>query len=148
VETVGLVVRIGISLIAVLGLMWLLARMARKPLGKRASRAVGVLGRAQLSRHASVAVVKVGDRAFVVGVTDSRVSLLGETDPEVLDPPVAGPLSTRTAVDVPAGVPVEPGDTPYVRPARTTGPLSGSALSPKVWGQALDVLRERTVRRP
>lgn len=144
-ETVGLMLRIAISLVAVLGLMWLLARAARKPLGQRATRALAVLARTQLSRHATVAVVKVGDRALVLGVTDSRVTLLGETDPETLTAPAAEPPVVRTPVTI--GAPTTHAPAAPVAQAPTGGPLAGSALSPKVWGQALDVIRERTARR-
>ena len=160
-ETVGLMLRIAISLMAVLGLMWLLARAARKPLKQRATRALTVLARTQLSRHATVAVVKVGDRALVLGVTDSRVTLLGDTDPDTLVPPAAETAVRRApvAVGIPASTAPASTAPASTAPASTApastvpasaapaGALAGSALSPKVWGQALDVIRERTARR-
>lgn len=76
-----LVLRIGFSLLIVFGLMWGLAKLARRPLNaRRGTGALAVLGRQQLSRGTSVAVIQVADRALVVGVTEQQISLLGETD--------------------------------------------------------------------
>ena len=78
---IELVLRIGFSLLVVFGLMWGLARLARRPLsGPRRPARWPCCNRQQLSRGSSVAVVKVADRALVLGVTDQQVSLLAETD--------------------------------------------------------------------
>ncbi|HKS99851.1 MAG TPA: flagellar biosynthetic protein FliO [Rugosimonospora sp.] len=123
-----LLLRIGFSLTVVLGLMWLLARAARRPLSRRgAGNAVTVLSRAPLTRGASIAVVQVDERALILGVTENQVSLLGEADAAALRPVV---------VERPDPVRAESG-----------GALQGSALSPRTWARALEFLRERTVRR-
>jgi flagellar protein FliO/FliZ len=76
-----LVLRIGFSLLIVFGLMWGLAKLARRPLNaRRGTGELAVLGRQQLSRSTSVAVIQVAGRALVVGVTEQQISLLGETD--------------------------------------------------------------------
>jgi len=76
-----LVLRIGFSLFVVLGLMWALARVVRRPLGVgRAHGQLAVLNRQQLTRNAAVTVVKVADRAMILGVTEQQVSFLGEAD--------------------------------------------------------------------
>jgi flagellar biosynthetic protein FliO len=77
VETIG---RMLLALGIVLGLMWALARWAKKPMGGKADRVLAVLAKQQVSRNASVAVVKVLDKALVLGVTDTGVQLLSETD--------------------------------------------------------------------
>lgn len=77
VETV---LRIGFSLLVVLGLMWAMARVARRPLGRRTGSALAVVARQQLSRNSVVAVVRVADRALILGVTDTQVTMLGEAD--------------------------------------------------------------------
>jgi flagellar protein FliO/FliZ len=151
-DMLGFAARITLSLAAVLGLMWLLARAARKPLKARAAGAVAVLARQQLSRNASVAVVRVADRALIIGVTEAQVSLLAETDlaavTAALEPVAA---ISRTPVDL-------TGDEREVAPAadgaivthpggRRVGAIAGSALSPATWKQAVDVLRERTARK-
>src|SRR5690349_11086968 len=79
-SVIELTVRIVFSLLVVLGLLWGLARLAKRPLGARKGGLIDVLGRQQLSRGASVAVVRVADRAMVIGVTDNQVTLLSEAD--------------------------------------------------------------------
>lgn len=76
------VARVVVSLAVVLGLVWVLGQAARRRgAGGGAQAAVTVIGRQALSRSASVAVVRVGDQALVLGVTDSSVTLLGSVDP-------------------------------------------------------------------
>ena len=148
-DMLGFAARITLSLAAVLGLMWLLARAARKPLKARAAGAVAVLARQQLSRNASVAVVRVADRALIIGVTEAQVSLLAETDlasmTEALEPATA---VSRTPVDLTADE-SEPAPAAIVTDlgGRRAGALTGSALSPATWKQAVDVLRDRTARK-
>jgi flagellar protein FliO/FliZ len=78
---IELVLRIGFSLLVVMGLMWALARAVRRPLGVgRPHGQLAVLNRQQLTRGAALHVVKVADRAMILGVTDTQVSLLGEAD--------------------------------------------------------------------
>ncbi|WP_433610134.1 flagellar biosynthetic protein FliO [Dactylosporangium sp. CA-139114] len=73
-------------------------RIARRPLGGRSGGAVTVVARQQLSRGSSVAVVKVADRALVLGVSDAGVSLLADADaalfpePQPLENPLAPAL--------------------------------------------------------
>ena len=110
-----LTLRIACSLAVVFALLWGLARLARRPLAGRGGATVRVLARQPLTRGSSVAVVRVGDRALVLGVTDAGVSLLADADPALFDPEVV-----------------------------TTSPrLRGSALSPDTWRQALAALRSR-----
>ena len=125
---IELVLRIGFSLLIVFGLMWGLAKVARRPLGgNRGTGALTVLTRQQLGRGSSVAIVQVADKALVLGVTDQQVSLLGETDLSTFErPPV-----------------VEHRD----RVALTPSALEGSVLSPRTWRSTLDGLRDRTTRR-
>jgi flagellar protein FliO/FliZ len=117
---IELVLRIGFSLLIVFGLMWALARVARRPLsGRRGSGSLAVLHRQQLSRGSSVAVVQVADRAIVLGVTDQHVSLLAETDLAAFESePPAGEQRTPVAIQA----------------------------SSRTWRSALDVLRDRTTR--
>lgn len=155
-DTVALVGRLLVSLAFVLGLMWLLARRVKKPGRGKDSRLIDVLGRQQLSRTSSVAVVRVMDQALILGVTDGQVSVLGETDLEAVQDRLEAATAQRPARAI------RP-----VRPARTTtrtagtagtaglpiealeagkGPLAGSALSPKTWRQTLEGLRDLTAR--
>jgi flagellar protein FliO/FliZ len=125
-----LVVRIGLSLLLVLGLMWGAARLARRPLNRRGGGLLSVLARQQLSRGSSVAVLRVHDRALVLGVTDQQVTLLGEADLAAVESAIGPARSGSATVDGPAA-----------------GALAGSALSRRTWSQALEQLRDRTARK-
>ena len=124
-----LVLRIGFSLLVVLGLLWFLARIARRPLAARGGAAVSVVARHQITRGSAVAVVRVADRALILGVTDNQVTLLGEADPNGLR---RAPEALERRPELPAA------------PA---GRLEGSLLSPQTWAQVVQFLRDRTARR-
>ncbi|MEV4636023.1 flagellar biosynthetic protein FliO [Actinoplanes sp. NPDC049548] len=141
-----LVLRIGFSLLVVFGLMWGLARVARRGgLSRRGSGNLAVLNRQSLSRGSSVAVVQVADKALILGITDNQVSLLGETELEAFahEPHVAA--TKRAPLAVPADD-VLPAAHPTVLPHHG-GKLEGSILSPRTWTSTLDFLRDRTTRR-
>jgi flagellar protein FliO/FliZ len=80
---VALLLRLAVSLGVVLLLMWGAARlMGRGPrAGGRRTGGVEMLARQTLGRRSSVAVLRVGSKAFLVGVTDTSVSVLAEVDP-------------------------------------------------------------------
>jgi flagellar protein FliO/FliZ len=105
-----LVIRIGFSLLVVLAIMWLLAKATRKRVGGRHAGALSVLSRQSLSRGASVAVVRVVDRALVLGITENQVTLLGETDLAALVQEQDAP-ERRDAVPLPSGERVDVTDT-------------------------------------
>jgi flagellar protein FliO/FliZ len=162
-----LILRIGFSLLIIFGIMWLLAKVARKPLAGRAGGALAVIGRQQLTRGASVALVRVADRTLIVGVTENQVTLLGETEESTLVRPAAQPVEVRepvALVDTTASGPAAPGLTSEERARREGGALEamrparaeraqsgtaldGSLLSPRTWSQTVAFLRDRTVRR-
>jgi flagellar protein FliO/FliZ len=130
-----LVLRITFSLLVVLALMWGVARIARRPLSRRGGTVLTVLARQQLSRGSAVAVLRVLDRALVLGVTDQQVTLLGETDLAAVEQQQAAASRHGTALV---------GDAPA---AADPGRLAGSALSWRTWLRAVEFLRERTERR-
>jgi flagellar protein FliO/FliZ len=141
---IALTIRIVFSLLVVVALMWGMAKLARRPLGiRRGGGLIEVLGRQQLSRGASVAVVRVADKAMVLGVTDGQVSLIAETDLTAIEEyqpetPVRRESLSLESLDPQAGEPA--GFSPG-------GPLGGSLLSPSTWTQTMRFLRERTVRK-
>lgn len=146
-ESIG---RVLLSLVLVLGLMWLLGRWARPRMnGKGQPRdTMTVLARQRLSRNASVAVVRIADRALVLGITDGQINLLSETELASFDAQPAG-LRTQPRAEF-AVTDVEPDPADAVTVRRTRGPargLEGSALSAATWIQVVDALRNRTVRR-
>lgn len=91
VSVLSLLARLVASLAIVLVLMVVLARILRSravPGIRRATAPVGtlqVVARQQVSRGASVAVVRAADRALVLGITDAAVNLLAEIDPATLE---------------------------------------------------------------
>jgi flagellar protein FliO/FliZ len=171
VNTIAVIGRMLLALVFVLGVMWLLARWARKPMGAgKADRVMSVLARQQLSRTSSVAVLKVMDRALVLGVTEQGIRLLTETELgpiedalaveptpgrswSLLRPPAA--LPSGELVEQAADEEAEPAligaasIQPVSRraPAGKGGALDGSVLSPQTWRQLLNAARELTVRR-
>jgi flagellar protein FliO/FliZ len=114
--------RIFFSLVVVLLLMWGLARLARRPLSGRGSGALSVLARQPLTRGASVAVVRVGERAYVLGVTDQNVTLLAEAEPAAIEAAAHPTHEVRERLSLDA--------------LNGSGALAGSALSPSTWRQA------------
>ncbi len=171
------ILRVVVSLAAVLTLVWLLGRFARRRGlgGSLTAEHFAVLGRQPLSRTASIALVRVGDTALVVGVAEGSVRLLSsaplsdvmapenvdltaltatstfsaEGDQSAVLTPILAAEGDQSAVDE-----VADGGRTGRRAARTTAPpteppsaLAGSALSPATWTRAVDVLRERTTRR-
>jgi flagellar protein FliO/FliZ len=144
-EVAGLLLRVVVSLGLVLAVLWFAAKGLRS--SQRRSRAgvdVDVLTRQPLAQKSSLAVVRLGDRALVLGVTESRVELLHETalaDVLLPEPESAQPASAQP-------VP-QPGQVPALRPVPerpVAGRLAGSALSPQTWSRAVQVLREKAVR--
>ena len=162
----GVVVRTTFALAAVLLVMWFCARVLRKTSGGRSTDVIEVVGRQQLTKASSVAVVRIADRAYLLGVTDQRVELIAETHIDAVRPvvaatarevrtPVAAPLSLVAAapssVALPAPVPVPVTATAVrdiVPEPRSGGMLAGSALSLTTWRSGMQELRERSVRRP
>jgi len=123
-----LTVRIVLSLLVVFGILWGLAKLARRPLAGRGGGLLRVLARQQLTRGSAVAVVKVADRALVLGVTDAGVTLLADADLEMFD---EQPAERRTTFSLPDTDP------------QLAGRLAGSALSPRTWRQAIAFLKTR-----
>jgi flagellar biosynthetic protein FliO len=169
VDSVAVVGRMLISLAVVLGFMWLIARRMKRPGRVGNGDLMDVLSRRQLSRTASVAVVRVLDQALVIGITDGQVSLIGETDlaaaqqavqsgsparrsprpgrPTPKPSPRIGPdgrILTAPAAVAPAA---EPAVVALTAPAGRRPVLAGSALSPATWRQTVDSLRNLTTRR-
>jgi flagellar protein FliO/FliZ len=144
------ILRVVIALVLVVGVMWVLAKVARKPLRGRAAGSLDVVARTQLSKGASIAVIKIDETALVLGVTDHGIRLLHETGAEVFA--TAAPTK-RTAVDLEAvrakRADAGPALLPDMVPTKSKSSgakLSGSALSVKTWKQAVVAIRERSVR--
>jgi flagellar protein FliO/FliZ len=126
-----MVLRVGVSLVVVLGLLALAARAAsRRGLGTtpgRSTAKVEVVARQGIGRNTSVIIVRAAERALVLGVTETTISLLADADLSVLD--------VRDDEDASPDAP---------RMVRSGGPL---LARPSAWKDTLEQLRERTVRR-
>jgi len=148
-----LVLRIGFSLAVIMGLLWGLARIVRRPLGgHRGSGPLAVLDRHQLSRGAAVTVVRVADRAVILGVTDQQVSFLGEADLKAFEhhgPERRDHIEVAPDMVPDDALPLAPdsGLLPPAHPTTPPGRLDGSLLSPRTWASTLDFIRDRTSRR-
>ena len=172
IDTLAALGRMSVSLVAVVGLIWLISRWMRTKAKAGATGPVAVLSRTSVGHKAGVAVVRVGDRALVVGVTEQQVTLLTDVPLEVVAPEQT---PAHTTIEIPAqstaafsaelalqssaadadvevithtdaaGGATAPkaSGTGTGRPAA----LTGSALSPATWAQALQALRERTTQR-
>jgi flagellar protein FliO/FliZ len=162
VSTIAIIGRMLLALVLVLGVMWALARWARKPMGVgKGERVMTVLARQQLSRSSSVTVLKLMDRALVLGVTEQGVQLLTETELAPIEQVLTVPAPSRRRVAGPAlEAAAEPALDASTEPAsgaevvlpalpgtRTRSKLDGSVLSPDTWKQLLGAARELTVRR-
>lgn len=138
-DLLGLLLRVGLSLAVVIGLMWLAARALRSAGGGRGAGVVEVVARQALGRGSAVAVVRIADKALVLGVTDGQVTLLGETDLAAVEasraPERRSPAPVAIGTDAPA----------LVTAAR--GRLDGSILSPRTWRRTVEAVRDRTVRK-
>ena len=149
----GPVLRMLVSLAIVLALMYIAARllqrthgggsarpaprrfaaftssMKKTKIGRRAARRraqLDVVARQPLGKSASVAVVRVGDRTMLIGITEASVQLLSEVDSALFD-------ETETT-----------GELAELAAAATPPARAGAARSTV---SVMDLLRERTVRR-
>jgi flagellar protein FliO/FliZ len=126
-STLVMFARLVVSLAVVIGLMWVAATVLRKRgmapgNSRRGLRGVQVelLARKPLGRNASIAVIRVGERSMVVGVTDHTVTKLDDAD--------------VTEIDLDDG-------------ANWTAPPQGPPGPGTAWKTMLDQMRARTVRR-
>jgi flagellar biosynthetic protein FliO len=125
-EVLGMFARLVFSLGIVIGLMWAAAQMLKRrglaPVGKRPGAGVQVelLARKPLGRNSSIAVVRIGERAMVVGISDHQVTKLDDAD--IADIDLNDAPTTWTGAPGP------------------NGPTSA-------WKTMLEQMRNRTVRR-
>jgi flagellar biosynthetic protein FliO len=126
-STLILFVRLILSLTVVIGLMWVAANVLRKRgftgvASRHAKRGpeVELIARRPLGRNASIAVVRVGDRSLIVGVTDHQVTNLGDFEMTEIE------LDEGNTWTVPSGA-------------------SGSSPA-TTWKTMLDQMRNRTAR--
>lgn len=134
-STAELSLRMVVSL-AVMGLATLVVmKLARGRFRLGGARAdIAVHARHQLTRNASVAVIRAGDRWLLVGVTDTNVNVLAEGDDLAADPaaavtsapgtsaPGASASGTSAPPPVAAGTPADDPHPPASRPPTAGSP--------------------------
>ena len=130
-----LVLRVFFSLSVVLGLLWLIARVSSRRLrGSAHQGLVRTLVRQPLNRGSTLAVVSVGERVLVLGVTEQQVSLLTELDPSEVEAADHTAVEVASAADPQAHQPAGDGQG---------GALGGSVLSTQTWKQAFAAATKR-----
>jgi len=150
-DQISLAIRVVFSLAIVLGIMWAISRAMRGRAPVIAGLPLQVIARASLGKRSSVAVISVGGRGVLVGITDHQVTLLGDVEVPAASQP-RSEIRTRLAFpefdDASATEDaLHELDSPgLARAPQSDGALTGSLLSPATWRQSVAALRERTVR--
>jgi flagellar protein FliO/FliZ len=146
-DSIALVGRLVLALAVVIGAMWLLARIAQKRgRNNRRGQVVSVLARQSVSRNSSIAIVRVMDRAMILGVSEGQITHLGDADLDAIEELTAA-AAARPARPVPSPRPAHASRPTHAVRSTAGGVLAGSALSTTTWKQAVDAVRDRTVRR-
>ncbi|WP_166878270.1 flagellar biosynthetic protein FliO [Salinibacterium sp. ZJ450] len=167
-DTLLLALRVLLSLGVVFGLLWVMQRrMTRGSRGKDVATPIRVIGRQRLGAKASVVVVELQGKKFMLGVTEQSVNVLhaetGTATPVPLSSEptpaeefarsmrqVSASPSTDASADTTADAAIPASATSDSPPAllrprrdRPSNALGGSILSPHTWKQTADVLRQR-----
>ena len=153
-DTLFVALRVLLSLAAVVGLLWFLQRRITKGTqSTRATKLVNVVSRQGLAQKASVVVIDVGGKRFLLGLTEHSVTVLDATELPVLDTAAAfGSALTDAALTDAVVTPGtrKPVATPIPFPQqfdprtglpRRAGALDGSILSLSTWKRAAVALR-------
>lgn len=124
-----LLVRLGFSLSIVFGLMWVAAKVMRGRAGNlRPARTdqLEIIERKPLTKGSSIAIVRIADQTYAVGITETQVTSLGVVD---LPSAVDGVIEVDAAPSVPGAI--------DLRMPESNGTDRRGVL---------DVLRDKTVR--
>jgi flagellar protein FliO/FliZ len=148
-DTLFVALRVLLSLAAVVGLLWFLQRRISK--GTRSTRAtklVNVVTRQGLAQKASVVVIDVEGKRFLLGVTEHAVTVLDATELPVIDTAAAFESALTEAGAAPsvrksaaAPIPFPQQFDPRTGLPRRASALDGSILSLSTWKRAAVALR-------
>jgi flagellar protein FliO/FliZ len=148
-DTLFVALRVLLSLAAVVGLLWFLQRRITK--GTRSTRAtklVNVVTRQPLAQKASVVVIDVEGKRFLLGVTENSVTVLDSTELAVMDSAATFESALAEAESAPSArksaatpIPFPQQFDPRTGLPRRVGALDGSILSPSTWKRAAVALR-------
>jgi flagellar protein FliO/FliZ len=138
-DTLMLALRVVLSLAAVLGVIWYVQRKVSKGTRGGKAKTISVVGRQSVGSKASVAVVDVDGKRFLLGVTEHAVTILHTADVP-LDSAEAFSLALDEETD--AAMTAQPRNTApgLVRPTASS-PLAGSLLSADTWRRAFASLK-------
>ncbi|MCF0148165.1 MAG: FliO/MopB family protein [Clostridium sp.] len=82
-DLVFLFLKLIFALAVVLGLMYLTFKLSGDKLSKiNSNKHIKVLERSQISREASIAVVKVGDKGYILSISNNKIEKLDELSKE------------------------------------------------------------------
>ena len=148
-DTLLVAVRVLLSLAAVVGLLWFLQRRITKgTVSSRATKLVNVVTRQPLAQKASVVVIDVDGKRFLLGVTEHSVTVLDATEVPVLDTAAAFESALTEAEAAPSvrrsaatPIPLPQQFDPRTSLPRKLGALDGSILSLSTWKRAAVALR-------
>ncbi|MFI5085906.1 MAG: FliO/MopB family protein [Actinomycetales bacterium] len=162
-DTLLLVLRVVLSLGAVVLLLWLVARRLAKSGGGlpgrgRTADPLRVVARRGVGQKASVVVLETGGQRFLLGVTEHGINVLhtaeAEAEPDFALSMAAARAGVEPLLDGPTTADVT--ELPLRSRRRTAGPgpvgpaglresgspLEGSILSPATWKQAAGTIRK------
>ncbi|MES2093297.1 MAG: flagellar biosynthetic protein FliO [Actinomycetota bacterium] len=146
-DTLFVALRVLLSLAAVVGLLWFLQRRISK--GTRSTRQaklVNVVTRQQLAQKASVVVIDVEGKRFLLGITEHSMTVLDANLLAVVDTASAFEKALAEAETAPTARKTTPIPFPQQFDPRTglprkLGALDGSILSISTWKRAAVALR-------
>lgn len=166
-DTLILVVRVALSLAAVLGLLWVVQkRLAKGTRVRKTAGRLAVVGRQGLGRRASVVLLEADGQRLLLGVTEHAVTVLQSGEAQAADSAVVTDAprleavraqqfaevmdATGTESAIASAAPEAAGETLRFRPRRSrhqapgsSAPvLSGSILSPATWRQTAAAVRQ------
>lgn len=145
-----MIIRLILSLAFVAAVLLFAARLAKKRGLGQGNGLIEVLARHRMGRSSTVNVIRIADLVLVVGATEEQVTLLAEVDADAIETALAqGRPPARLAVATAAtGESSDAAPTSHAVAARIGSPaLAGSVFDRNGWGQFLNGLRDRTVRR-
>ncbi len=81
-STIELTLRMGVALLIIMGIMWLVTRFARRHLNHRGHDRpnIDVQYQRQLTKHATLSLVKAGNRNLLIASNNQAITLLAEGD--------------------------------------------------------------------
>lgn len=134
-----MVFRLVLSLAFVAFVLWFAARVAKKRGLGRGATLIETLARQPMTRTSSVNVIRVAGRVFVIGSTETQITVIGEVDDEDVTAAMAEQANGTEGGQAGGNTsrPINP----------STGPMAGSVFDRSQWSAVVEGMREKTVRR-